>query len=404
MKNIINLFIFFLCYLKCLNINAQLNTLKAPASPAANILGIAPSELPVFSDATKLAAHIKSSTENFTNLPKSYAFDIAPFLIFNKTNDIKDFNGRKNGKKVYKSEWYRDIVLSIGYMDSLDVDLTKDKPQRSKIALAIRIPFFSKNLTENSESVLKTYSEHYEEELGKYDLLNADEVDLLFLGKKVKSKKDLLLIKSKKSNDLAKKFNIEYEDLIKEDYKIYKKYQNKIILRDSLNLNLCAGMVWDKTERIQQKNGFWLTGAYDINKKIKNIPKFENQFSIIGMFRYLYGISPEYTDLKGPTKGQFIDFGVKLNFINTFPKRFNIGLEAIFRNPKLNNQNNLASVEIDTFNKSKIKYDINFEYEISKNFLLTFVFGKDFEGNISKKGNVFSLLNLVGGIGQMQKN
>jgi hypothetical protein len=56
-----------------------------------------------------------------------------------------------------------------------------------------------------------------------------------------------------------------------------------------------------------------------------------------------------------------------------------------------------------TSDKLKYKMDVNLGYEISKNFILTASFGKEFGTKtlpISKSGNLFALLNLIGGLGE----
>jgi len=64
----------------------SVDVLRAPASPAANLAGIAPSEVEKPTDATAFRFSLQQATNNFSQLPKSYAVDLTPGLMFNSRN------------------------------------------------------------------------------------------------------------------------------------------------------------------------------------------------------------------------------------------------------------------------------------------------------------------------------
>ncbi|HTD93230.1 MAG TPA: hypothetical protein VK644_05440, partial [Chitinophagaceae bacterium] len=63
-----------------------LDILRAPVSPAAALAGIAPSEVEKPTDPTAFMISLQQATNNFSQLPKSYAIDFTPGLIFNSQN------------------------------------------------------------------------------------------------------------------------------------------------------------------------------------------------------------------------------------------------------------------------------------------------------------------------------
>src|ERR1043165_4185912 len=62
--------------------DSSLNILKAPTSPAANMLGISPSDVQRPTDPSAFMLSIQDASHDFSALPKSYAVDIAPAWLF----------------------------------------------------------------------------------------------------------------------------------------------------------------------------------------------------------------------------------------------------------------------------------------------------------------------------------
>ncbi|WP_315820491.1 hypothetical protein [Paraflavitalea speifideaquila] len=56
----------------------NLDLLKSPVSPAFNMLGIGTSAIERYTDFNAFRVSIQNATKNFTTIPNSYAFEIAP--------------------------------------------------------------------------------------------------------------------------------------------------------------------------------------------------------------------------------------------------------------------------------------------------------------------------------------
>ncbi len=123
--------------------NEQLDLLRSPKSPAATIIGIAPSEIHTPTDPNDLMVHLKNSIDNFTKIPKSFAVDITPARIFGKRDAADDF---KKGKKCF-----RDLVLSIAYRDSNYINLIKNFPRSPQIDFGFTIPLVKSKINKFSE-------------------------------------------------------------------------------------------------------------------------------------------------------------------------------------------------------------------------------------------------------------
>lgn len=77
----------------------KLDLLKSPASPAFNILGIAQSEIERPGDLNAFALSIQNATNNFTSIPESYAFQIAPFLMGRTKYSLNQFDNNQHSFK-----------------------------------------------------------------------------------------------------------------------------------------------------------------------------------------------------------------------------------------------------------------------------------------------------------------
>jgi hypothetical protein len=74
----------FLC-LYLFGIGQSLDLLKAPQSPAFQLLGVEPSSIERPSDPTDLIASVRQGTDDFTRFPSNYALEMAPFHLTRKS-------------------------------------------------------------------------------------------------------------------------------------------------------------------------------------------------------------------------------------------------------------------------------------------------------------------------------
>src|SRR5688572_14620568 len=95
--------------------SVSLDLLRAPASPAANLIGISPSQVEKPSDPAAFAVSIQNATNNFSQLPSSYAVDFAPAWLFAGNRiDLNEFLSNNNmGKTLWQS-----LVVSSAITDN----------------------------------------------------------------------------------------------------------------------------------------------------------------------------------------------------------------------------------------------------------------------------------------------
>src|SRR6185436_1490703 len=119
-------------YFTTISVNAQtskpdttinLDLLKAPTSPAFNLLGVSPSDIERPTDINAFLVSIQNGTNNYTSFPKNYAVEFAPWLIFKKTgNTLDKFNSR-----AFKDVFQQSFQVSLGIsQQNLDDQVADD--------------------------------------------------------------------------------------------------------------------------------------------------------------------------------------------------------------------------------------------------------------------------------------
>jgi hypothetical protein len=128
------------------------------------------------------------------------------------------------------------------------------------------------------------------------------------------------------------------------------------------------------------KGGGWITLGWD----------WRSGYSLLGIARFLHSPDEIFADEEGILKSEDIqtfDAGLRLISTNESSK-FLISLESLYRSVLNNSQ-------IDP----SWRATLTLEYDVAKNTKLTFSFGRDFDGTISKDGNVIAALNFLKGFG-----
>jgi hypothetical protein len=133
------------------------------------------------------------------------------------------------------------------------------------------------------------------------------------------------------------------------------------------------------------KAGAWLTGGYESGNS-----------GITSMFiaRYLYQPNVIFADALGKLstdKVSTFDAGARF-LVNAFNDKFNVSGEALYRSI-------LGESQLD----ASWRLILNAEYDIGKNQKITFSFGRNFDGGITKGGNLVSALNFIAGFGGERK-
>jgi hypothetical protein len=132
---------------------------------------------------------------------------------------------------------------------------------------------------------------------------------------------------------------------------------------------------------IADQSGAWLTGGYEGG---------DNSLSILGIVRYLYQPETIFADSTGkiPTaKISTLDMGARIHF-STKEDLFTLSFESVYR-----------SVLTKSITKPSWKLNFSAEYDLGFNKKISISFGRDFDGMISKGGNLIAALNLITGFG-----
>lgn len=374
----------------------DLDVLRAQASPGANLLGIANSDIEKPTDLKSIMVSLREGTSNFSSLPTSFAIDLAPFKLNGNYQDLRTATD-------FATTFKQTFVTSLAYK-GVKEDEELNVEEKSRIGLGIKFSLKRGQLSNEALSALDKI--HHVHQLLEYRRINGNEInpELAVLDATNKS----LLQKKRILEDAGKTDTIEYKDLEKQIEEIRVKIENyhkkniddeakieeitKIakdikLERFGFFLDMSMGTVLDfRSNRFNNsqisKVGAWLTGGYNWEK---------HPSTFIFLARYLYNPDSSLANpaLKKENLHTF-DMGSRL-ILKLFDERFLLSGECMYRS---------------ILNKSDFdaswKYLLNFEYELTKNQRLTFSFGKDFNGNYEKKGNLIVALNLLVGLGKMK--
>lgn len=374
----------------------DLDVLRAQASPGANLLGIANSDIEKPTDLKSIMVSLREGTSNFSSLPTSFAIDLVPFKLNGKYQDLRT---NSNFSTTFKQTFVTSLAFK-GIAEDEELNLE----EKSRLGFGIKFSIKRAEFSDETMKALGTIHEAHQF-LEKRRLSGSDGSEELA---KLDRANGLLLKEKRLLEDENKEDTQEYKELEKEieaigvkieNYHKNKKEEEGKILeitkiaqnikleRYGYFLDMSMGTVLDfrnnKFNNTQiTKVGAWLTGGYNW----KNHPS-----TLIFMARYLYNpdsplANPELKKENLST----LDVGSRL-VLKLANERFLMSGECIYR-----------SILNKSDYQSSWKYVLNFEYEVAKNQRLTFSFGRNFEGEYEKKGNLIVALNLLVGLGKFK--
>jgi CRISPR/Cas system-associated protein endoribonuclease Cas2 len=383
--------------------SVNLDVLKSPSSPAFNLLGLSPSAIDRPTDLNAFAVSLQNSTKNFSSLPNSYAVELAPaYFLQKKLISLDKFNSVK-----FKDVFWQSFVLSIGYTHlgpegQEEVDSLRQSKMGFGVKFSILRPKYSKatqstynNLVEQQKRMLKEWADN---EAGNPSLNEAnlimDSIRALKMTEpdtaRQREKRKVLLTRLRSLNEaindennihLANTEAFEATKKIAADFKIE---------RIGAFIDFAAGMALDfpddrfNNSRIS-KSGGWLTAGYDSGNK---------GISILGIARYLFQPNQIFADESNTLQTKNIstfDAGARL-LLTGVNGKFVLSSEGIYRSVLNKNVTN-----------SSWRIVFNTEYDVGANKKLTFAFGRNFDGTISKGGNLIAALNFISSFGSARK-
>lgn len=407
MKKIFIVFAFILfCYYSFAQTDSipdsiNVNVLSAPSSPAFSLLGISPSSIQTPTDLTAFKLSIQNASNNFTSFPSSYAVDLSPASIFSVKNQTLDkFNSSK-----FQNVWWQSLNVSLGITktDSNDV-ATGDSSSFTRFGIGVKFSIIRPKWIDSTQIYIDSIYG-----LQKLSLLEREH---LFDTSNAVKAQDLALkqINNSVFFDPQQKLNaIDSVNKIKDTIALFlfnnfcskidstakvnlkRLTSGLIIKRKGGFLDFATGMVLDFPDEkfdnsIISKTGAWLTGGYQNTNN--------NGFSILGIARYLY--QPDKI---------FADDSSKINTTNI--STFDAGSKFDFRGANGKLSLNFEAVYRSVLNKNVIdpswRAVFNASYDVGMNKLLTFSFGKNFDGTITKRGNLIAAVNFVAGFGSSKK-
>jgi hypothetical protein len=371
--------------------------LKAPTSPASQLLNIAPSTIERPSDLTALWVSVYNATNSFNKLPSSYAFDIAPSSMFNKgTITLKSLQSTKPRDVIWQS-----LVISAGINS---VEDTATLPDIYKAGIGFKLSFVRAPWNEGTlkkynalvklQEKLTDFTEELSEELESREPLKSklQERDSIRRAaglesaafKNADSLYNLLRLETLATAIAADPNAAAIKAEIKQNAREFK------IIRKGWYLDLAGGFsarfpTNELGYSFGDRSGAWLTGGYDGG---------DENLSLLGIARYLYQPESIFADPTGaiPTN-QISTFDAGLRFLySTKNDQFAFSLESIYR-----------SVLSESVVDPSWKLMFSAEYDIGFNQKLSFNFGRDFDGMVTKGGNVVAALNFLAGFGNKKK-
>ncbi|WP_207494406.1 hypothetical protein [Aridibaculum aurantiacum] len=387
----------------------KLDLLKAPVSPASNLLGISPSDIDKPTDVSAFMLNLQSATSGFTSLPKNYSVDIAPYWLFVKPGRREDYTTeglrKSSGKGVFKQTFI--LSAAIRNPDSSDTYLNRES---SYAGFGLKFSIFRGRYDETTskglaaiKAIQDTKLEYLGTLMSKWLKERARDVEFKRLDDEQKklfpsnptpeevrtvqtSKKyiELEIQKTKRMNDFI------YNEADKERLDALDKRIEKVAATFQ---TARIGWTWDVSAGISSEfmnkkfdssrvnnAGIWTTFGYT-----------DSSFgSLLGLVRYLHNPDKIFAkDNIANMMGDISTLDAGVRYIWSKPQsKFNLSLEAIYRSV-------LSSNTIDP----SWRVVLNADYSIWQNQKLTFSFGRNFDGVISKGGNLIAGLSFLTGFG-----
>lgn len=381
----------------------ELDVLRAPASPASNLLGTATTDIDKPSDVKSFMASIQSASNSYTKFPSNYAMDFAPFYIFNKNTDFTT--------EGLRSEKYSDI-----FKQTFIVSTAITRPDSTNTSLHYGSTYaalgfkFSICRGKYSETIQKRLDViiTLQNELNKLTIetiendIKLDEEYRALLEKRkklvsgAKTESELkLIVNSDDYKNVEAELSKKLAELVKADNAEKREGLISKIKMLAADFQLeRTGFSWDVNGGVSTE----FRNKNFSNSKIYNAGLWTNAgyttkggLAFLGLVRYLYnpdkiyaldGITNEYDNLST------FDAGIRIAYSKPQSK-FSCSVEAI-------NRSVLSGSNIDPTHKLLF----NADYSIFKNQKLTFSFGKDFDGTITKEGNLIAALTFIQGFGR----
>ncbi|ETZ21764.1 hypothetical protein [Pedobacter sp. V48] len=396
----------------------KLDLLKSPSSPASQLLSFSTSDIEKPTDLSSFMLSVQSSSASYTKLPSNYAIDIAPFWLFRTKTDFTTTGNAGLNSTKFKDYFKQSLVISIAIKNP-DSSFNEFKASSTYGGLGIKFALFRPHYSKENEKILysitqkqirinkavSSYIETKEKTDPKYKALDAQRTAIVNrIRDENPSETDFASAIIKEEEDTTSTLyrnKIETQEL----FQIWKNETLEIddfkkMLVDSLSKEVAkfdgarVGFSWDlaggisgefRNKRFNSSkifnSGIWTTVGYSSEKS----------GSFLGLARLLYNPDQIYAqDNATNAFGDISTFDAGFRYIYTKSK-FSCSAEAIYRSI-------LSSSAIDP----SWKLVLNVDYAIASNQKLIFSFGRNFDGTLTKDGNLIAALTVLLGFGNIR--
>ncbi|WP_412468370.1 hypothetical protein [Pedobacter sp. KLB.chiD] len=394
----------------------KLDLLKAPSSPASALLGFAVTDIEKPTDLSDFMLSVQSASSSYTKLPSSYAVDLAPFYLFrNKGADFSTTG--KNGLQStrFKDYFRQSFVVSLALRNP-DSAFNNFKPTSTYGALGLKFSIIRpqyntetkqklNSIYEKQLALLMIYKIGLDEKrkLARYEYLGIRNIYLLdsisrlpYLTVAEKQAHALTMMEDPSSefaknelekSELSKVFKKEIQAELAKQSKLEADLQAEAKTftgnREGLSVDIAGGVSTEfRKKRFNNSkifnSGVWTTFGYN----------WANGSSVLGLARYLY--NPDEVFALDNMKNSITNlstFDTGLRFIFT-KGRFGGGAEALYR-----------SILTSGTAKPSWRLVANADYALADNQKIIFSFGRNFDGTVTKNGNLVAALTLLFGFG-----
>jgi len=373
----------------------KLDLLKAPSSPASNLLGFATSDIEKPTDVSAFMLSLQSASGSFSKLPSNYAVDIAPYWLVGKRTDFTTFGlSSQKFNDIFKQSLV--ISFAIKNPDSSESNL---KTTSTYGGLGFKFSLLRGGYNDETKKVLAEIGalqyqnihnnmaalKEWHKNDPEYAQFNKRRSEIIKeLGSLELAERDAEYIEvNKKINELQQKFADKLKN--PELTKIKELAADLELIRVGWSLDVAGGISGEFINKRFDNSrlfnaGIWTIGGYT----------GKNGGSFLGIIRYLYNPDKVFAkDNVTPDTSNISTLDAGVRYVYSKPKsKFNCSVEAIYRSI-------LSSNTIDP----SWRLIFNAEYSFWQNQKFTFSFGRSFDGTITKDGNLIAALSFLTGFG-----
>jgi len=333
-----------------------INLLQVPNSPAFSLMDLAPSTIEEPKVPSDFVAFVRQATDSFTILPRNYGIEFAPAWVFGRDKiDFSRFSSNRLGQNIWQS-----LSFSIGVNHLDDPNLPPDNGRTTQLGFGLKMSLLRGKLEAKHSQIDSLYSTMSAVNDSLYRNLQA-----WFI------------------TDPG--YKLWYDSLTV----LRQKVQGLKLNRRGFKLDFATGMATDfydqsVTNSQVTRIGAWLTGGW-----VFQPGKSQLNTSLLGMLRVLGNPGQLYRSdtLLLTDDNLFLDYGGRLILHNG--RRFSFSTELLGR----------VAINNDAL-KPTARYVVNMDYQLNSSIVLSFHLGKNFDGTVTKSGNLITALQLFSSFGK----